>query len=106
DAPRQIVVALAADQSEIAAPLLRHSPVLTDADLIDAAIVGDNAAQIAIAQRETVSASVCAALVEIADADVMTALLDNREADVPPGAFARIVERFEADACVREALVA
>lgn len=106
NAPRQIVVALAGDQSEIAAPLLRWSPALADADLIDAAIVGDAAAQAAIAQRQTVSASVCAALVEIGCRDAVVALLDNRGASVPLSALDRAVERFDTDAPVREALLA
>lgn len=106
DAPRQIAVALAADQSNIAAPLLRLSPALADADLIDAAIVGDAAAHLAVAQRRTVSASVCAALVEIGCREAIVALLDNPGADVPRSALGRAVERFEADAPVREALLA
>ena len=35
DAPRALVLALAADEPEAAAPVLQHSPVLTDADLVD-----------------------------------------------------------------------
>src|SRR3984957_3056613 len=33
DAPRALVLALAADKSEAAAPVLQYSPVLNDADL-------------------------------------------------------------------------
>ncbi len=51
DAPRQILIALAADQAEVAGPILALSPALGDADLIDAAIVGDDAIRLAIAGR-------------------------------------------------------
>jgi uncharacterized protein (DUF2336 family) len=106
DAPRQILIALAADQPDIAIPVLRFSPALADSDLIDAAIVGAADTQMAIALRDTVSAPVCAALVEVGARDALIALLDNVGACVPENALARIVERFADDAPVREALLA
>ena len=51
DAPRQIIVALAADQPDVSIPVLKSSPALGDADLIDAAIIGGDAIHAAIAQR-------------------------------------------------------
>lgn len=106
DAPRQILIALAADQSEVAGPILALSTALGDADLIDAGIVGDDAARLAIARRLTLSAAVCAALVEIASVDCVVALLDNRGADAPVSALWRAFERFPDHAQVREALLA
>ena len=41
DAPRGVVLALAADEPEAAAPVLQYSPVLTDADLVDCVASGD-----------------------------------------------------------------
>ena len=106
DAPRQIVIALAADQAEIAVPVLRLSPAMTDADLIDAAVVACALGQTAIARREKLSGAVSAALSEIGGSDAVLALLDNEGADIPACALARIVERFETEPAVREALVA
>ena len=106
DAPRHIIIALAADQSEISAPVLRLSPLLTDADLIDAAAIGDPLSQTAIALRDAPSAPVCAALVEVGVRDCLVALLGNAGAAVPRSALARAVERFGEDADVREALLA
>ena len=51
DAPRAVILALAADEPEVAAAVLQHSPVLTDADLVDCVANGDVVAQIALAQR-------------------------------------------------------
>ena len=51
DAPRALVLALAADESEAATPVLQHSPVLTEADLADCAASGNVVAQIALARR-------------------------------------------------------
>lgn len=106
DAPRHIIIALAADQSEISAPVLRLSPLLTDADLVDAAAIGDPLAQTAIALRDAVSAPVCAALVEVGVRDSLVALMGNSGAAIPRGALARIVERSGEDPQVREALLA
>jgi hypothetical protein len=49
DAPRPLILSLAADQPEVAATVLGRSPALTDADLVDFAATGPVAAQIAIA---------------------------------------------------------
>src|SRR5262249_31153757 len=45
NAPHHVVSVLACDQSEIAAPVLGYSPLLTDAELIDCAAIGDVYAQ-------------------------------------------------------------
>ena len=41
EAPRTLILALAADEPEAAAPVLQHSPVLTEADLVDCVASGD-----------------------------------------------------------------
>src|ERR1700688_677364 len=50
-APPAVVLALAADQPQIAAPVLALSPLLVDADLVDAVATGDGDVQVAIASR-------------------------------------------------------
>src|SRR5271155_5022036 len=50
-APPAIVMALAADQPQIAAPVLALSPLFVDADLVDAVATGGGAVQAAIACR-------------------------------------------------------
>ena len=45
EAPIAIVVALANDQSDVAAPVLSRSPLLGDGELIDCAAIGDAFAQ-------------------------------------------------------------
>lgn len=106
DAPRALVVALASDQSEIAGLILSRSPVLTDADLIDAAALGDEAAQTAIAQRHRVPAPVSAALAEIAGPDVLLALARNPAAEIAEVSLARLVQRYGSHATLRDALCA
>ncbi len=105
-APRHIIVALAGDQSDIAAPVLARSPLLGDADLMDCAAIGDMFAQAAIALRPNLSAPVCAALAETAGREALIALLVNLAADISEPALRRILERFGQDGETREALLA
>lgn len=106
DAPRQILVALAADQPDVSLPILRASPALGDADLVDAAILGGELVHAAIAQRPSLSASVSAALMEIAAADIVVTLIDHADAALPATALSRAFDRFPQHVPVREALLA
>ena len=106
DAPRAIVAALASDQSDIASPVLSRSPLLTEAELIDCAAIGDSFAQSAIALRACVPAGVCAALAEIGSREAAISLSVNPGADLPEFSMRRMVERFGDDGEMREALLA
>ena len=105
EAPHHCILALANDQPEIAALVLERSPVLTDQDLLDCAAAGDVAVQAAIARRPDLSAGVSASLAEKASLEAVRALADNPGADVPEFSLRRMVERFGADASLREALL-
>ena len=59
-APRVVVHALAADQPEIARPLLQRSPLLTDADLVDLVATAHPESQAVIASRFLLPRSVSA----------------------------------------------
>lgn len=106
EAPRAIVSALASDQSDIATPVLSRSPLLTEAELIDCAAIGDAFAQSAIALRASVPASVCAALAEVGVREAAISLAVNPGADLPEFSMRRMVERFGDDGEMREALLA
>ncbi|WP_349371195.1 DUF2336 domain-containing protein [Salinarimonas sp.] len=105
DAPRHVVVALASDQSGIAALVLARSPLLTDADLVDAVALGDDFCQTAIALRPRLTSGVAAALAEIACPQAVVELLGNPGAQIAPSTFARIHERLGDDPEIREALL-
>lgn len=106
DAPHAIVSALASDQSDIAAPVLSRSPLLTEAELIDCAAVGDAFAQSAIALRARVQPSVCAALAEVGAREAAISLAVNPGAELQGFSMRRMVERFGDDGEMREALLA
>ncbi|WP_332682292.1 DUF2336 domain-containing protein [Bosea sp. (in: a-proteobacteria)] len=105
-APRTLVLGLIAEPSDAAALLLAQSPVLGEADLVDAAAIGDGLAQRAIAQRPHLPASVAAALAEVGVEEALLALLGNPTADIPEFSLARIFEREGESGAVREALLA
>src|ERR1700732_825121 len=57
-APAAIVEALAVAQPSVALPVLEHSPLLIDADLVDLVATGNSEIQCAIARRLHLPASV------------------------------------------------
>ncbi len=62
DAPHHVILALACDQSEVSSVVLARSPVLTDAELVDCAAIGDARAQTVLARRPRLNVGVAAAL--------------------------------------------
>jgi uncharacterized protein (DUF2336 family) len=104
EAPHHLVAALADDQPDIAALVLARSPRLTDAELIDAAALGEGPAQCAIAARPGLSAAVAGALAEVGNLDAVLVLCRNHAATLADVSIRRIIERFGRDGDVREAL--
>jgi uncharacterized protein (DUF2336 family) len=105
-APPAIVLALAADQPQIAAPVLALSPLFVDADLVDAVATGDGAVQVAIASRAGLQRPVAAAIAEVGTAEACLVLAENSLAEIAPISIDRIVERFGHLAAIREAMLA
>ena len=104
-APPAIVIALAADQPQIAAPVYALSPLFIDADLVDAVATGGPAVQTAIASRAALPCSVAAAIAEVGTAESCLLLVENAAAAIAPLSIDRIVERFGHLAAIREALL-
>lgn len=105
EAPHHIVLALASDISEVSSSVLARSSVLSEAELVDCAAIGDGRAQSALAGRPRLSAGLGAALAEIGERDAVLALAGNLDAELRASAMRRIVERFADDAEIREALL-
>ncbi len=104
DAPHHLVAALAADQDDIAALVLARSPILLDAELIDAAAIGGVLAQCAIASRPSLSAAVGGALAEVGCGEAVLALCRNASSVLADVSVHRILERFGHDGAIRDAL--
>lgn len=105
-APPTVVLGLAADQPEIAAVVLERSPLLLDADLVDAVATGGALAQSAIARRACLPCSVAAAIAEVGSAEACLVLVENFRAHIAALSFGRICERFGQLAAIREAMLA
>src|SRR6478672_5274591 len=105
DAPAAIVQALAVDQASVSLPILEHSPLLIDADLVDIVATGNDETQCAIARRVSLPASVCAAVAEVGTASAALELIENPYAELAPFSWDRIVERHGHLAAIREAML-
>lgn len=104
-APRVVVHALAADQPEVALPVLERSPLLLEDDLVDLAATGQRDAQVAIAGRAMLPRSIAAAIAEVGCAEACLALLENPDASVPLFSIDRMVERFGHLSAIRQKLM-
>ena len=105
DAPGAIVQALSLDQPSVALPVLEHSPLLIDADLVDLIATGNGEVQCAIARRVNLPPSVSAAIAEVGTAAAALELIENAYAELPPFSWDRIVERHGHLAAIRESLL-
>ncbi|MCK1359428.1 DUF2336 domain-containing protein [Bradyrhizobium sp. 199] len=105
DAPASIVRALSADQPTVALPVLEHSPLLIDADLVDIVATGNDEVQCAVARRIALPVSVCAAIAEVGCAAAALELIENPHAELAPFSWNRIVERHGHLAAIREAML-
>ena len=96
-APRPIILELARDpEEEVASPILRDSPVLTESDLVDITSGGAPGwAQSAIADRKTVEAGVTEAIVTRGDVPAVTNLLKNKRAVMNDHTLERVAEAAE-----------
>src|SRR6185295_19498771 len=78
-APPVVILALAADQPDIASWVLEYSPLLLDTDLVDMVATGSPAAQAAIARRQPLQTAVGAAIAEVATAEACLIVIENPE---------------------------
>jgi uncharacterized protein (DUF2336 family) len=105
-APQVVVNALAADQVDVAYPVLTRSPMLLEDDLVDLIATGTPDTQVAIASRVLLSRPLAAAISEVGSAEACLTLLENPDADIALFSIDRIVERFGHLAAIRENLSA
>ncbi|MDB5501599.1 MAG: hypothetical protein JWR89_1501 [Tardiphaga sp.] len=104
-APAAIVQALSVDQAAVALPVLEFSPLLIDADLVDIVATGNSELQCAIARRNTLPASVCAAIAEVGSAAAALELIENPFAEMADFSWDRIVVRHGHLAAIRESML-
>jgi uncharacterized protein (DUF2336 family) len=96
---------LAEDVEQVAIPILRFSPVLSDADLIVIVAQGSVAKQLAVAEREQVSAEVADALVATGVRAVIGHLLGNPGAELTARALHEVLDRLGGDRDIQGLMV-
>jgi hypothetical protein len=99
-APGNVVVKLANDEFEVAAPLLEFSSVLSDDDLIDIVANQSEAHRVAIAGRQSVPERVGDAIVEHGDSTSVLRLMRNANAELGQGALQKLVLRAGEDSAI------
>lgn len=87
----ELFVALANDEIEVAYPILKNSPILSDPDLIDVINKRSNAHRLAIAERGSLSDAVTAALLDSGEANVIETRANNRAAALSPEMMERML---------------
>lgn len=103
-APAALVRMLAADEIEIARPVIAASPLLLDDDLLQLLADCSIEHQIQVALRPKIGAAVARAIVAGRDPAVMTALATNRSAHVEPTTFVVLVAQARQLAALRAPL--
>ncbi len=103
--PHDVALALAHDVEAVSLPILTHSLVLTDEDLIDLVGRGSASKQAAIAGRREVSEPVSAALVKGGDETVVTVLMRNSGARLSEQSLNHAIDRFPDSDAVKEGMV-
>jgi uncharacterized protein (DUF2336 family) len=103
--PRELATLLANDEIDVASPILMHSAVLQDIDLIEVIRHRSRQHILTIAMRRDLSSAVSDALVETGDRDVIRALLENQDANISRITLAYLVEQSKAVDEFQEPLV-
>lgn len=103
--PRDVALKLARDVESVALPVLEHSTVLTDTDLLSFIKEATPAKHQAMARRTLVSEPVSAALVESGDEATVATLVANEGAKLSDQSMTRVVDRFGDRPVVQQPLV-
>jgi uncharacterized protein (DUF2336 family) len=105
DAPRHVILMLAADHIEIASLVLSRSPQFLDSELVDIVAGMEDPLQCAVASRPALSAAVSAAIAEVGCVEACRLLCANPGARLARISLRRMVERHGADPDIRESLL-
>ncbi|MEO5336273.1 MAG: DUF2336 domain-containing protein [Magnetospirillum sp. WYHS-4] len=104
-APHDLIAQLANDSIEVARPVLEHSPVLDETDLVAIASHQSQDHLAAVAVRPSVSETVSDHLVARGDDRVLLSLVSNRGARFSRAGMAAVVDRAEANAQLHKPLI-
>lgn len=92
--PRDILLALARDIASVASPVLEHSRLLNEDDLLPIVARGTTAHRLAIASRKLISTRVVDALLSFGERSVILRLLANDGAAISETALHRLIDEY------------
>ena len=104
--PHDVALSLANDVEVVSLPILTHSVVLTDEDLVEIIRCSGVAKQSAIASRETISESVAAAIVERDQVAAVATLVANDGAELEESMLQQVLDRYGDLAAINEPMAA
>ncbi len=95
--PRDIAVGLAKDVDEVAVPMLRTSPVLSEADLVGIVASQPLQQQLAVAERDDLGETVSEALAETGEREIVKTLAANPSARMSAETYGNIISAYSGD---------
>ena len=104
--PRDIATKLARDIESIAVPVLTHSPVFTDADLVEVLKSKAAAKAIAVAKRISVSDHVARAIIRFGDSHAVAQVAANDGALISEETASQMLDIYKNDDLIAESMIA
>ena len=92
--PRELALKLADDIDSIALPILQHSPVLSESDLIEIIRAAPPAKQVAVAHRDDLTPNVTGAIAVFGHPDAVEAALANDNAAFDATGLSAVLQRM------------
>ena len=104
--PREIAQKLIRDVDSIATPILSHSPVLTDDDLLE--ILKSKAASkmMAVSKRAHISLGLVKAMIRYGDSHIVASLAANDGAEIDDKTGVHMLERYHDNDLVKDSFIA
>jgi uncharacterized protein (DUF2336 family) len=103
--PHDVALRLANDIESVALPILEHSTVLNDADLVEIVRNGTPGKQEIVAGREGISENITEILATVGNEKTVAKLMDNATAKIAESSMNKVVDRFAASETVKEKMV-
>ena len=104
--PRDIAVKLSTDIESIAVPVLTHSPVFTDEDLVEVLRSKAAAKIIAVAKRVSVSDHVARAIIRFGDSQAVAEIAANDGALISEQTASEMLDIYKNDDLIAESMIA
>ncbi len=95
----------ALDDIEVAEPVLKHSRILSEADLLQVVASKSQDHLLAVTKRQSISEGLSHALVERGDDTVVTSLLQNEKADIGATTYEALAVRAQDSVAIQAPLV-